>query len=108
MKKTLIAVPCMDTVAAPFAHSLALLTKQGEVYIEFQIASLIYQSRETLVKHAIQGNLDYILWLDSDMTFDPDTLQRLFKTLEDNDADIVSGLYFRRAAPYTPDRKSVV
>lgn len=102
MKKTLIAVPSMDFVAAGFAASLAMLRKEGDTLVSFICGSLIYDARNKLAAQAVKLEADYILWLDSDMTFDPDTLQRLFKTLEDNDADVVSGLYFRRAAPYTP------
>ena len=46
---------------------------------------------------------DYVLWLDSDMTFPPDVLERMMKVLDEHeDIDILSGLYFRRATPFTP------
>lgn len=101
-KKTLIAVPAMDYVAAGFAASLAMLQKDGEALVSFICGSLIYDARNKLAAQAVKLEADYILWLDSDMTFQPDTLRRLFKTMEEQDADIVSGLYFRRSAPYTP------
>lgn len=101
-KKTLIAVPAMDYVAAGFAASLAMLQKDGEALVSFICGSLIYDARNKLAAQAIKLEADYVLWLDSDMTFQPDTLRRLFETMEKEDADIVSGLYFRRSAPYTP------
>lgn len=101
-KRVFIAVPSMDYVAAGFAASLAMLQKDCEALVSFICGSLIYDARNKLAAQAVKVEADYVLWLDSDMTFDPDTLKRLFKTLEDNDADIVSGLYFRRSAPYTP------
>lgn len=101
MSSTLIAVPCMDMVAAPFAHSLACLKKQGEVSIAFEIASLIYQSRDTLVKRAVKANLDYIMWFDSDMIFEPDIMERMHKHMAEG-KDFVTGLCFRRRYPYTP------
>ena len=103
MKKILIAVPCMQTVPAEFAHSLALLNKVEECAVIFKVGSLIYTSREEIAKTAIECGADYIFWLDSDMVFAPDTLTRMFKTIEENDEiDILSGLYFRRVPPYTP------
>ena len=99
--RILIAVPCMDMVAAPFAQALATLQKQGECIVSFLIGSLIYDSRNQLAKQAVKFDCDYILWLDSDMTFPPDTLLRMLKHAEEG-KDIVSGLYFRRSAPYTP------
>ena len=99
--RTLIAVPCMDQVAAPFAQNLAQMQKNGEVYISFLIGSLIYESRNNLAKQAMQAKADYIMWLDSDMTFAPDTMTRLQQHME-NGLDIVTGIYFRRRPPFTP------
>jgi GT2 family glycosyltransferase len=102
MTKTLIAVPSMDYVAAGFAASLAMLRKTGDTLVSFICGSLIYDARNKLGAQAIKLEADQVLWLDSDMTFEPDTLTRLMQTMKDKDADIVSGLYFRRSAPYTP------
>lgn len=102
-KKILIAVPCMDMVSARFAQSLATLKKVGDCVVSFLIGSLIYDSRNRLTEYAIAIEADYILWLDSDMVFAPDTLERMMKVLDEHDdIDIVSGLYCRRATPFTP------
>lgn len=98
--KVLIAVPCMDQVPAQFAQCLATLGKVDKTIVAFQIGSLVYTSRNDLVQIAIKQGCDYIFWLDSDMMFPPDALVRMFKSLEHG--DIVSGLYFRRVAPFTP------
>ena len=82
-KKTLIAVPAMDYVAAGFAASLAMLQKDGEALVSFICGSLIYDARNKLAAQAIKLEADYIMWFDSDMTFQPDTMRRLFKTMED-------------------------
>lgn len=101
--KIFIAVPCMDMVAAGFAESLATLEKQGfNCMISFLCGSLIYDARNRLALQALNAEADYVMWFDSDMVFDPDTMLRLYETLELEDADIVSGLYFRRVPPYTP------
>lgn len=100
--RTLIAVPCMDQVPAPFAQSLAMLQKTGECVLSMQMGSLIYTSRNNLAQMAIQMDVDYVFWLDSDMVFEPDILIRMMDTLQKNDYDILTGLYFRRVPPYTP------
>ena len=102
-KKILIAVPCMDMVSARFAQSLATLKKNGQCAVSFLIGSLIYDSRNKLAAMAVQMEADYILWLDSDMVFAPETLERLMATLDAHpEIDVLSGLYFRRGAPFTP------
>lgn len=100
--KTLIAVPCMDQVPARFAQSLAMLRKVGEVAVAFQIGSLVYTSRNALASRAIQMEADFVLWLDSDMIFEPDLLEHMLDTMEKNEADILTGVYYRRVPPYTP------
>lgn len=99
--KILIAVPSMDDVPARFAQSLAMLRKVGECAISFQIGSLIYTSRNELAFRAIEMGADYVLWLDSDMVFDPDLLEKLVADMSEG-VDMVSGVYYRRVPPFTP------
>lgn len=100
--KTLIAIPCMDQVPVPFCQSLALLTKPDDCTLAMKAGSLIYTSRNALAMMAIEGEYDYVFWMDSDMTFPQDALIRMIDTLEKNNLDILTGLYFRRVPPYSP------
>lgn len=78
--KVFIAIPSMDTLSARFAQCLVNLVNSKhdfEVEVGFHIGSLVYDSRNKLAERAINSDCDYILWLDSDMTFMPDTLDIL-------------------------------
>ena len=100
--KTLVAIPCMDMVHTVFLRSILGLNKgDGEVRFAISCSSLIYDARNTLVKQAMTEGYDRILWLDSDMDFQPDLLMRLSAHL-DNGLDLVSGIYFKRKAPVSP------
>lgn len=105
MRKILIAIPCMDSVPAQFAHSLSLLTSYGidgvEISVRFNLGSLIYSSRNQLAGLALADDADLIMWFDSDMVFNPDTLIRMLKDIDDG-ADFVTGVYYRRTEPFTP------
>lgn len=101
MKRILIAIPSMDSVPVGFCMSLATLNKIDECVVSNVSGSLIYDARNKLATQAIKLEADYVMWFDSDMIFKPDTLERLMKDLDEG-RDIVSGLYFRRAAPFTP------
>ncbi len=105
MRKILIAVPCMDQVPAQFANSIATLTSYGiegvEISLRFNLGSLVYTSRNYLALMAMQEEADLIMWFDSDMVFNPDTLLRLLKDIDDG-ADFVTGVYYRRTSPFTP------
>ena len=96
MSKLLIAVPCMDSVSAVFAHSLANLKHDGD--IKFQVGSLVHEAREKLADIALEEGYTHVLWLDSDMHFQPDTLERL----RDHHKPFVTGVYYRRQYPYLP------
>lgn len=100
--KVFIAVPSMDTVPALFCQSLALLQRAGNTVIGFQIGSLVYNARNELAKQAIKSEADWVLWLDSDMVFEPNLLNRMLTVCKDNDIDFLTAICFRRKPPYTP------
>lgn len=105
MRKVLIAVPCMDQLPAQFAHSLATLTSYGiedtEIAVWFNLGSLIYTSRDQIAKKALLDEVDLVMWFDSDMVFNPDTLYRMLKHIDDGH-DFVTGIYYRRTPPFSP------
>lgn len=96
--KTLIAIPCMDTLPVGFVQSLIYMHKGDNPTVYFKPNSLVYDSRNLLSLYAIENNYDNVLWLDSDMIFPPDILQRL----ESHNMHMVTGLYVRRRDPITP------
>lgn len=100
--KTIVCVPCMDQVPVEFCQSLVTLRRVGECQVSFNKGSLIYDARNQLVNTALKAEADWLLWLDSDMVFNPGLLEDMFKTARENDADFVTGVYFRRVEPYTP------
>lgn len=109
--KTLIAVPCMDTIEADFVDCLTELIMNPdnpcEIEVKYLKASLVYDSRNQLTKYAIdQGGYDYILWLDSDMTFEKDLLIRMLADIEGAETGekltAVTGLCFGRRPPFKP------
>lgn len=99
--KTLIAIPCMDMVHTGFMKSLLQMERVGEVGFSIISSSLIYDARNTLAKHGVDGGFDRILWLDSDMDFDGDLLKRLSQDMDDG-LDFVGGIYFTRREPSLP------
>ena len=92
----------MDTIPALFGQSLALLQRAGDTQIGWEVGSLVYNARNNLARQAIKAEADWVLWLDSDMVFAPDTLQRMLKVCTENDIDFLTAVCFRRKPPYTP------
>lgn len=99
--KVLVAIPCMDMMHSLFVKSLLGLKRVGEMQFAFSASSLVYDSRNGLSKKAISEGFDFVLWLDSDMEFQPDLLERLMEDMKEG-REYVSGLYFKRKAPVAP------
>lgn len=99
--KTLIALPCMDMVHAIFLKSLLSMDRIGQCGFAFSCSSLIYDARNQLAKQAVNEGYDRVLWLDSDMDFQPDLLKQLSADMDEG-REFVSGLYFKRKAPVKP------
>ena len=91
----------MDTVNTSFMRSLLSLRPVGEVQFALTQSSLIYDARNILAVQAITGGFDRALWLDSDMTFEPDLMEKLSATMDEG-YDLVSALYFTRKPPHRP------
>lgn len=98
MKKILIAIPSGDDLAVQFVQSLLALRPVDQVEVKIHEGSLVYLARELLSVYAIDHQYDYVLWLDSDMVFMPDLLEKLME----DDKDIVAGMFFQRRPPCWP------
>lgn len=92
--KLLIAIPTLDYMHSEFVKSLIGLISKLECRYEISIQSgtLVYMARDTLAKKAINENFDFVLWLDSDMVFQP----TLLEDLQFSGRDFVTGVYQAR------------
>lgn len=82
--KLLIAIPTVDYIHHLFAESLNKLTRKLDVDgidydVKFQSGTLIYLERDALVKYAVQNKFTHMLWLDADMVFSDDILDKFMK-----------------------------
>lgn len=99
--KTMIAIPCMDMVHTQFCVSLTGLRLDGMTKFAYSASSLVYDSRNGLARKAIVEGFERVLWLDSDMTFEPEFYRELSKDLDEG-RDMVCGLYITRKEPHKP------
>lgn len=96
MAKTLVGVPCMETLPVEFVQSITRL--RGDFDLHFEPLSLVYVAREAIIDHAIRGKYENVLFIDSDMVFTPSLLNDLLRMKK----DIVTGLAFMRKPPFSP------
>ena len=101
--KIFIAIPTMESVPVQFLGSMLQLKRQDvEVQFGIETGSLVYNARNNLARQAVKSEADWVLWLDSDMVFDPDFLDKMLTVCIENDIDFLTALCFRRKPPYTP------
>jgi hypothetical protein len=99
-----IAMVTRDMVAAQTTISWLMDDRSylgpGEYTMRFIIQGnvLVHQRNECIQK--MDG--DWILFIDSDMVFQPDAVKKLIETQQKFDLDMVGGLCFQRMAPYQP------
>lgn len=98
-----ILTPCQDMVSAGYALDLAKLVGRAalsgvELVLLQMRGSILPSQREALVANAIAAEATHTLWIDADMRFPKDALERL---LAHNQA-IVAANYTRRRAPFLP------
>jgi hypothetical protein len=96
-----ICVPCRDMVHSLFAFSLNQMMQYChhvniKATLLMKTGSLISQQREFLADDALETNPTHIMWLDSDMMFPPDIVERLL----DHDLNIVACNYPTRGLPF--------
>ena len=92
----------MDTMPVGFVQSLLYLDKGNDVAVSFKANSLVYDARNLLSLYAIEENFDRVMWFDSDMMFTKDTMRMLHADMDALDADMVTGVYFKRRIPIIP------
>lgn len=95
-----ISFPSSDMVHADFALALAGLcnsTQPIETSLVNNKSSIVAMARNNGVKCAQDMHADFILFLDSDMTFPRSTLHRLLAHRK----DIVGATYTKRVSPFT-------
>lgn len=102
MTKTLIAVPCVDMVPTGFMQSLLNLRKLPGTAYAVQPGSVIHDTRNAIARAAMDGGFDRVLWLDSDMLFRADLMERLAADMDEKGLEYVSAICFKRVLPTSP------
>jgi GT2 family glycosyltransferase len=99
--KLLIGIPTMDFVHVEFMKCLcALIQRLRDEKVDFTLdinsGTLVYLARERIAHRAINEEYTHVLWLDSDMIFQPSLLDDLIFSGK----SFVTGIYHARRKGY--------
>lgn len=97
-----IAIPCAQVVEPRVLQSMLSMVNYSAnhgieiVHCGVTERALVDDARNGLADAFLKSPTEWIFWMDSDMTFPPDTLVQLFDCLEKKDAKMATGIYYQR------------
>ena len=80
--KILLGIPCLEMTHTRFMLNLMGLKRVADTKISITVASMIYDSRNSMAQKAIEGGYDRLMFLDSDMQFDADLMKKLSEDMD--------------------------
>lgn len=101
-KEVSIAIPIAQVVDGKTMQTILTLvnyaSKNGINIKDIGITErvLIDDARNMLTETFLESDTEWILWLDSDMTFPRETLVSLFNVAEKTGSKMVTGIYYQR------------
>ena len=112
MKKAPIClcVPCQDMVHAGFWSDSLRMTgfwtsrhPDQELLMVAKSGTILCRNRYLIAKEALATGASHLMWLDTDMRFPPDTIDRFLA----HDKDIVIANYVQRGGPLTSTAQTI-
>tara|TARA_R100001480_G_scaffold24036_1_gene34229 strand:- start:1265 stop:2047 length:783 start_codon:yes stop_codon:yes gene_type:complete len=110
MIKLFIATPCYGgMITADYFKSclqLAALASTKKIELQFGTIgneSLVTRARNTLVQLFMDGDYTHLMFIDADISFDPESIFRML----DLDKEVVTGVYPRKTIDWTKAIKKV-
>lgn len=107
-RNTSLAIPCAQVVDPITLQSMLAMVNYSAKnginihYIGVTARQLIEDARNSLTEAFLKSDVEWIFWMDSDMTFPPDTLKQLFDVAEKKEAKMVTGIYYQRKGSNLP------
>lgn len=92
-KACVVLVPCGEAIAAPCEDSLRVLESRGYEVRRIRGFSQIDVARNTIASNAVRDGFAETLWIDSDVGFNPDDVEKL----RNHQLPIVAGIYAKKA-----------
>jgi hypothetical protein len=100
MLRVLLGIASAGSPTKPFLDALAALRLPPEVAAlqrSVAVGNFIPAQRELIAEDALDGNFDYLFFLDDDMVFPSDALSLMLETAEaDPQTAVVGALYYSR------------
>ena len=71
-------------------------------YRMISTARVHHIARNKIIDDFLKSDMNYLLFIDSDMIWEPDSLELAYQLIQHNMVDIVTGIYFTKSEPHLP------
>ena len=112
--RLMVVMPCRNEVKATCFLPLAMMFTEAytfwkkehgadAMFVPLTIPRMhVTDARVYALETAFKAEVDYIMWVDDDMTPPAGTVEKLYRTMVKEGAALVSALCYRRGEPYGP------
>jgi hypothetical protein len=101
MVRVMVGIPIHRPIEFKvFESFIRLMNLKNDVELEFCMISnsLVYEGREFIAGEFVKGQCDFLMFIDSDMTFDARSIEFLLR----HNKEFVTAKAFKRVKPYQP------
>lgn len=95
--KISIGIPTYSQIHIETTMCLIYAIQQikGDIHLNFRKGTYVHELRNQIVKDALDKQADYLMFLDSDLSFQPDGIYKLLQ----HNKDVVGGIYNMKELP---------
>jgi hypothetical protein len=94
-RRAVVLVPYLTHVEPACEHGLRELERRGVEVRRFASTAAVDRTRCEMATQALGDGFEDLIWIDSDIVFDPDDVERL----RGHDRPIIGGLYPKKGSP---------
>ena len=71
-------------------------------YKMISVSKVHHMARNEIINKFLKTDMDYLLFIDSDMIWEPDSLEMAYDLIRNSHVDIVTGIYYTKNEPHLP------
>ena len=104
-EKIAIGLPRGADTAFHYETIESLFSMFGQSPCQYKMISVDkvhHVARNEIIEHFLKTDMNYLLFIDSDMIWEPDSLELAYNLIQHPQVDIVTGIYFTKGAPHLP------
>lgn len=104
-EKIAIGLPRSSTTGYPYEFIESLFKMMGKSpcnYRMISVAKVHHIARNEIMKEFLKSDMNYLLFIDSDMLWESDSLELAYQLIQHQMVDIVTAIYYTKGEPHLP------